>query len=277
MNAEADRAAVTAALARAQQLSMRHFFHRRIVQEAEGQRPLFLAPHPDDIVVGCGGVLLQYCRRGAPARLVYLTDGRAAAARASDEEEMARVRRREAESVARSLMLEPPLFLACNEREFTAPERRAGLVEALAAELLRFAPDVVFVPYLFDQHADHRYACSLLAEATSRSGYSGRVMGYEVWSFAPPGYVVDISAQRAGKRDLIALYPSQVALFDYPAFAAAVGAAHAALVGPDCRAAEVFCPFSAAGFVAEVNRHDLTSPAALQPGVLLTPPDPGRS
>ncbi len=41
----------------------------------DGDRILVLAPHPDDEVLGAGGVLLEAARRGLPIRVVFLTHG----------------------------------------------------------------------------------------------------------------------------------------------------------------------------------------------------------
>jgi LmbE family N-acetylglucosaminyl deacetylase len=41
----------------------------------EGDRILVLAPHPDDEVLGAGGVLREAVRRGLPTRVVFLTNG----------------------------------------------------------------------------------------------------------------------------------------------------------------------------------------------------------
>jgi LmbE family N-acetylglucosaminyl deacetylase len=45
------------------------------VQLSESDRILVLAPHPDDEVLGAGGVLREAVRRGLPVRVVFLTNG----------------------------------------------------------------------------------------------------------------------------------------------------------------------------------------------------------
>ncbi|HET7042023.1 MAG TPA: PIG-L family deacetylase, partial [Gemmatimonadales bacterium] len=41
----------------------------------ESDRILVLVPHPDDEVLGAGGVLREAVRRGLPVRVVFLTNG----------------------------------------------------------------------------------------------------------------------------------------------------------------------------------------------------------
>ena len=52
-----------------------------------GERLLVLAPHPDDEVIGCGGVAAQHLREGRSVRVVIATDGAQAGDAAAREEE----------------------------------------------------------------------------------------------------------------------------------------------------------------------------------------------
>jgi len=42
-----------------------------------GERLLVLAPHPDDEVIGCGGLIAQHLRENRAVRIVIATDGAA--------------------------------------------------------------------------------------------------------------------------------------------------------------------------------------------------------
>ena len=44
-------------------------------QDLRGERLLVLAPHPDDEVIGCGGLLALHLRDGRQVRVVIATDG----------------------------------------------------------------------------------------------------------------------------------------------------------------------------------------------------------
>ena len=57
---------------------------------------LVLAPHPDDEVMGCGGLLSKYSTN---CDVVFLTDGRHGAQDSSSPIEMALIRKKEAQSV----------------------------------------------------------------------------------------------------------------------------------------------------------------------------------
>src|SRR5438128_12463190 len=55
--------------------------------DLRGERLLVLAPHPDDEVIGCGGLLAHHLHDGRPTRVVIVTDGAEAGDAAVREDE----------------------------------------------------------------------------------------------------------------------------------------------------------------------------------------------
>ena len=41
----------------------------------KAERVLIIAPHPDDEVIGCGGVILNYLEQGSDVTVVIVTNG----------------------------------------------------------------------------------------------------------------------------------------------------------------------------------------------------------
>lgn len=266
-------AARTRARVLAMQDAQRHLFHRQIVPVPVTERPLFLAPHPDDIALGCGGTLHKLLARGVPMRLAYLTDGRAAATDPAQQPAMAVTRAREARAVSNRLGLPEPHLFAWDENTFGDPAQLAPRSRALADLIVEWNADAVFVPYLFDQHPHHRLANHLLAGAMRAAQRHPRVYGYEVWSVPPPGVVVDISGELEKKKELVSCYASQLALFPYLEMVDVQARTHASLIGGQCTAAETFCPFDGRAFCRVVADLDLTSPETTNNEVLTIPPD----
>ncbi len=269
MNERESKIARTSGLLAGSRAMLRHFVHRRVVEFPAFERALFLAPHPDDIEIGCGSTLQKLIAAGREVRLCYLTDGSAVGAPERDAH-FAVVRRREAEAVSSRLGLPAPTILGCPERAFREPARRAELTAQVRAQLDDFRPDGVFLPWLTDQHVDHRYTNLLLADALRGSPHQPTVCGYEVWSFVPPGLVVDISAQLGEKIALIRLYESQFEFLDYAHIVDTLARSHGPLA-PGATACEVFCAMHTAGFLATVDELALDDPAGCDE-VLLTPP-----
>jgi LmbE family N-acetylglucosaminyl deacetylase len=253
----------------------RHYVNRRVVERPATARSLFVAAHADDVEIGCGGTVLKLIDAQVKLQQAVLTDGRLAAAAPEQEDEMARVRAEEARSVASHLMLPPPELFGVNEREFQAPERLEAMVARCAALLDSYQPDALFVPWFFDQHADHRYVNRVVARALARGPRDPAaivVHAYEVWSFVPPGLVVDVSAVFAEKRRLVSLHRSQLKLMRYLDLVDELGKPRAALAGAGATAAEFFCPMRGDAYVARAEAIDFESPESRATSVLLTPP-----
>src|SRR4051794_2126286 len=100
--------------------------------DLRGERLLVLAPHPDDEVIGCGGLLALHLRDGRRVRVVVATDGAQAGGGAQ----------REAESRAAlaSLGNAEVEFLRFPDRKLAESE---GLADALRKALTEFQPDVI--------------------------------------------------------------------------------------------------------------------------------------
>jgi N-acetylglucosamine malate deacetylase 1 len=258
--------------ARLAQEFQRHYVNRKVVERPAVARALFVAAHADDVEIGCGGTVLKMVDAQVPVKQVVLTDGRLAAPKPEEEEEMARVRAEEARSVAAHLMLAPPELFGVSERDFLAPAQLEPMVARLSTLLADWKPDALFVPWFFDQHPDHRYVNRVVARALSRSALdlSGiTVHGYEVWSFVPPGLVVDVTAVFAEKRRLVSLYRSQLKLMRYLELVDELARPRALLAGEKAQAAEFFCPSRGDDYVARAESLDFESAASRSTTVLL--------
>jgi LmbE family N-acetylglucosaminyl deacetylase len=260
--------------ARLSQEFQRHYVNRKVVERPAATRALFVAAHADDVEIGCGGTVLKLVDAQIALKQVVLTDGRLAAPKPAEEDEMARVRAEEARSVAAHLMLDPPDLFGVSERDFQDPAQLEPMVARLAGLLARFKPDGLFVPWFFDQHPDHRYVNRVVARALARSQLelSGMtVHAYEVWSFVPPGIVVDVTAVFAEKRRLVSLYRSQLKLMRYLELVDELNRPRALLAGEKAQAAEFFCPLRGDDYVARANSLDFESEASRATTVLLAP------
>src|SRR2546421_223034 len=125
--------------------------------DLRGERLLVLAPHPDDEVIGCGGLVALHLREGRRVRVVVATDG----AQAGDGAQ------REAESRAAlaSLGSAEIEFLHFPDRQLAAS---AGFPAALLDILRDFKPDLVAVPSAIEIHPDHLVLARAFCEVVAR-------------------------------------------------------------------------------------------------------------
>jgi LmbE family N-acetylglucosaminyl deacetylase len=174
---------------------------------AELGRLVVLAPHPDDEVLACGGMVQAWSDRITSLHFWMLTDGEAALDPAEDENRrrLAATRRLEALEGQHQLGLEH-----AERRWFGFPDGRLGEYEReLARELGMFvdAHTTVLAPLDNDGHRDHDAAGRAAIEATR--GRGARLLQYPVWlwHWTTPGNP-DVPWSRARR---IELSPEQVA------------------------------------------------------------------
>ena len=139
------------------------------LEDLSGERVLILAPHVDDDVIGCGGLLARLPRICRAVKCVYLTDGSRSIHPYFTPEQLAELRRGEGEQVAEFYGLEPPSFLNVPDGQLSADEETCT---RLAREVKDFEPTAVFLPSLLDGHRDHTTTSPLLLRALDRVGLS---------------------------------------------------------------------------------------------------------
>ncbi|HVS32783.1 MAG TPA: PIG-L family deacetylase [Thermoanaerobaculia bacterium] len=205
-----------------------------------GERLLVLAPHPDDEVIGCGGLLALHLREKRAVFIVVATDGTKATGASVDAGTYRQLR--EAES-RRGL---DALGEGAGVDFLRFPDR--GLDDSVAAalreRLLQFRPDVVCLPSPMEIHPDHialsRAFCLLIQRDESLFAELAmtRVAFYEISHPIRPNTLVDITDVAETKYAAIAAHQSQIELKDYVAYARGLNAYRAMTLPPATRFAE---------------------------------------
>ena len=204
-----------------------------------GERLLVLAPHPDDEVIGCGGVVFQHLRDGRDVRAIVATDGVAAA---PDEDRDAYRLRREEES--RHALSAPIDFFRFPDRSLD--EHMDELAARLRDVLDEFRPDLILAPSAIEIHPDHLALSRAFCELVQRDASLfadlavARVAFYEVGQPLRPNVLVDITDVAAAKYDAIAAHSSQTEIRDYVSFARGLNAYRAMTLAPEVRFAEAY-------------------------------------
>lgn len=199
-----------------------------------GERLLVLAPHPDDEVIGCGGLVALHLREGRAVRVVVATDG----AQAGSAEIRMEESRRALDVLGSGAELS---FLGLPDR---------GLDDAVATrlrdELLAFQPDLIVVPSPIEIHPDHFALARVFCELVQRDETLfadlavARVAFYEVGQPLRPNAIVDISDVAEAKYAAIAEHTSQLAFRDYVAYARGLNAYRAMTLPAETKFAEAY-------------------------------------
>lgn len=146
---------------------------------AQSQRLVVLAPHPDDEILACGGLLASWVQQGHAARVIAVTDGEASHGRA-DSNACARMAARRAEESYAGLRT-LGLASGCVTRLGIADGKVADHVDGLARRLetLLRPTDVVVTTWQFDGHPDHEATGLAASRACEATG--ARLLQAPVW------------------------------------------------------------------------------------------------
>jgi LmbE family N-acetylglucosaminyl deacetylase len=174
-----------------------------------------IAPHPDDESIGPGGTLLAAHAAGARIAVGFATD--------PDD-------RREEALAACADLGASSRFFGYRQRAIPADGRAA---RDLAVWIDEHSPTALFVPFLADDHDDHRRVNEWLLAAARSGGLSARpeVWAYQVYTSMPCTTLVDVTDFQQAKSDLIRRHASQMRSRDWTSIALGLNAYNARFAG----------------------------------------------
>ncbi len=187
-----------------------------------GGTVLVLAPHADDELLGCGGLIAACCARCRPPVVAILTDGIGSHpnSRAYPPGRLRAVRKQEARDATTILGLPQDRLHFLGLRDTAAPlvgPEFDGTITALNDLMRANGCDMIAAPWRHDPHCDHE-AADAMARHAARAGF--RLLSYPVWGWTLPadtvlpdapvqGWRLDIAAYLPAKRRAIAAHASQ--------------------------------------------------------------------
>ncbi len=185
------------------------------------QRLVIVAPHPDDEVLGCGGLLQSHRAQGGEVLVVAVTDGEASHGTGNAGEMSAlglRRRRESAQGLADLGITQPEQVKRLGLRD--------GGIAADAVELRHLlggwfrADDVVITTWRLDGHPDHEATGTATADACADTRCRLLEAPVWMWHWAVPGdsrvpwqrlHAHDLELSwSAGKQKALAAHASQL-------------------------------------------------------------------
>ncbi|MHA2501401.1 MAG: PIG-L deacetylase family protein [Candidatus Kariarchaeaceae archaeon] len=161
------------------------------------ERVLFLSPHDDDALIGCGGLISQLAEQGTDVSVVVLTDGGLGYSSVEDKLDIAERRKQEALEAYTTLgasvqFLGYPDMDLRNYQNWTAIDGSPGGYQQILKLVREFRPDMALLPNLNDRHPDHQAAYEIGRTAVWQAGETiavdfgtphrvDQVLMYQVW------------------------------------------------------------------------------------------------
>lgn len=190
-------------------------------------RILIIAPHPDDEILGCGGVIAKEVDKGNEVFVTIITNGHLGAPELFKKEGTEKVRR-EALQAHKYLGVKQTFFLdfPCPRLD-TVPSYKISIA---LSEIVRDKKiDTIYVTHRGDIHKDHKisFEATLVAARPINNNPVKRIYAYETLSeteWAPPygddnfipTVFEDISGYMEKKIEAFKFFTTQVNEFPHP-------------------------------------------------------------
>ena len=193
---------------------MKHLFSPLLPRDPLQGPVLVLAAHPDDEVIGAGGMLAWHGQRGHAVTVVHATDG-AKGDPGQREHDIRAVRRAEGKDALARLGL--PEARHWDRRDGELPEHLAELTRRIDAVMREIRPRTLYSFHAGEAHRDHRaVAAATAAAAAGALPPDCRCLLYGV-NFAPPGGTLfDVTDVYSKSFRALHAYSSQNAYINLP-------------------------------------------------------------
>lgn len=214
-------------------------------QQIHAASTLVVAPHFDDEVLGCGGLVVQLTVRESVVRALFLTDGGGGVEEVADRD--AYRKRRKEEAKAASTVLGLAGIDRLDLPDGGLDQHQDALVRGLRRALLSQRPALLLVPSPLEASRDHRAVFAALhrllggvraGDALEPIVSSLVVLAYEVNHPFYPSLLVDVSEQIGTIEQAMGCYRSQQERHDYLRAGLGLRRFRALSVGPEIEGVE---------------------------------------
>lgn len=184
---------------------------------------LIVAPHPDDEIIACGGIIQNAIRNAIGVSIVVITDGTACY---GHETLSPKLRKSEIGRIRQSESLQAGKYLGLGPNSYSWAQLPDGQLESedwlstvsrrVTSVIERVRPQVVFIPSGVDRHSDHRVVSRACKASLKSMPQPARAFEYVVWKTEKStevdgGFVYVLSrGERAAKRDALMMFRSQI-------------------------------------------------------------------
>jgi LmbE family N-acetylglucosaminyl deacetylase len=154
--------------------------------ESIAQSPvLVVAPHPDDETLGCGGAIALLNSLNCDVRVLVVSDGTRSHPRSKKYPASKLQKLRESETLAALNLLgldaQNVTFLGLQDGSVLTEYQTA--ITNCCTFLTQINPQIIFLPWRYDPHPDHRGSWQLIITALSSLSQSPKIIEYPIWDW----------------------------------------------------------------------------------------------
>ena len=181
---------------------------------------LVFASHPDDEVIGCGGLILKLKKKNKNIKisLVICSDGSTGLTNTYKNKDLSLIRKKESLLTARKMKIDNVLFLKNKSQEI---KNNAENLRTFVQIIRKKKPDLILTHNYEDRNRDHIAVHQLTMESIfkanenimpylGKSFYTQNAWSYEIYNLHKnPDIIVNIDKTIKDKIKLIKLHKSQ--------------------------------------------------------------------
>ena len=221
------------------------------VETNKMKRVLIFAPHQDDEVIGCGGLMAYLRTQNCDLHICFLTDG---APGNNDQDEVA-IRKNEANKVCSHLKATMH-EIGINNFHLIVESEHLKKIKALLKDNF----DTVFLPWVFDRPPKHRLCNAVLSKCMKALNWKNQELHcYQVHTHLLPNAYFEYTTYKKIKETLLDMYPSQMKVQNYKHLSIGLDAWSSRFLGwsEKARFVELFTRIPAEAFFDLMKYYDL--------------------
>lgn len=159
------------------------------ITHVTGSSILIVAPHPDDETLGCGGAIALLHSLSCEVRVLVVSDGTRSHpnSRAYPPPRLRSLREAETLAALSQLGVETEQVTFLRLPDGALPDQTAAnfdqAVAICQAYIQPILPEIIFLPYQFDPHPDHRATWELIHQSLLNLSHSARCIEYPIWDW----------------------------------------------------------------------------------------------
>ena len=145
---------------------------------SKNKKILIIAAHPDDEILGCGGVISKL-KKNNKIQVVFLTDG--VSSRTKNNNKI-NIRKTESIKLFKYLKIQNPIFFDFSDNELDK-STLLNIVKKVELIIQKFKPNIIFTHYEHCLNIDHKIAYQATITAArplKKNNFIEQIISYEV-------------------------------------------------------------------------------------------------
>ena len=192
------------------------------------KKVLVVAAHPDDEILGCGGTIRKFTKKGAKVKILFISDGETSRKIKNEKRnQKINLRKKAAIKAASILKADKPIFLDYPDNQLDKfPLLK--YVKELEKIIFKFKPDLIFTHSYSDLNIDHKITNNAVITATRPIGkFVKTILFFEIpssteWNFTNdkkyfrPNLYCNINDTVKSKVEALKQYKSELRKWPHP-------------------------------------------------------------